>query len=99
MLAAARQMDHQFAEEMLPAKPHAIMVLPERIAMRDFGPVVVAPDHYFVMGDSRDNSEDSRYIGTIPREVIVGRASRIVVSLDPEHYHLPRAGRLFKSLD
>lgn len=99
MLASARQIDHQFAYEMLAVKPHAIMVLPERAAMRDFGPLVVAPGRYFVMGDSRDNSEDSRYIGTVPREAIVGRASRVIVSLDPDHHYLPRAGRLFTALD
>ena len=37
-------------------------------------PSVVPPDSFFVMGDSRDNSEDSRYWGFVPRDLIIGRA-------------------------
>ena len=39
-----------------------------------YGPVTVPPDQYFVMGDNRDNSQDSRYWGFLPREYIKGRA-------------------------
>jgi signal peptidase I len=99
MLASTRGIDHEIAEEVLPGRSHAIMVLPDREAMRDFGPVVIAPGRYFMMGDNRDNSEDSRFIGTVSRDAIVGRASRVVVSLDPEHAYLPRLTRIFKHLD
>jgi signal peptidase I len=39
-----------------------------------FGPVTVPAGHYFMMGDNRDNSEDSRYWGFMPREYVKGKA-------------------------
>jgi signal peptidase I len=51
-----------------------------------------------MLGDNRDNSADSRYIGFVPRRNIVGRARRVVVSLDPEHHFLPRMGRFLSPL-
>lgn len=45
------------------------------------GELYVPPDSYFVMGDNRDNSEDSRYWGFVPRENIIGRPLLIYWSL------------------
>jgi signal peptidase I len=99
MLQSSRAERHQLATELLPGKTHAVMALPDRAAMRDFGPLVVPPGQYFMMGDNRDNSEDSRFIGSVPRRLIVGRASKVLVSLNPEHDWLPRTDRFLKPLD
>jgi signal peptidase I len=45
-------------------------------------PSIVPPDSFFVMGDSRDNSEDSRYWGFVPRELVIGRAMFVYWSCD-----------------
>jgi signal peptidase I len=50
----------------------------------EYGPVTVPPDQYFMMGDNRDNSEDSRYWGFLPRTYIKGQALFIYYSFE-EH--------------
>jgi signal peptidase I len=64
-----------------------------------FGPVQVPEGHLFVMGDNRDNSADSRYIGFVPRNEVLGQAKGIIVSLNAEKYFLPRTGRYLKSFE
>jgi signal peptidase I len=41
---------------------------------RNYGPVTVPADHYFMMGDNRDNSQDSRYWGFMPKDYVKGKA-------------------------
>ncbi|MDZ7319098.1 MAG: signal peptidase I, partial [candidate division KSB1 bacterium] len=48
----------------------------------NFGPITVEPGHYFMMGDNRDNSADSRSWGSLPRDNIVGEALIIYFSWD-----------------
>jgi len=70
------------ATEDLTGHPHAVQHLPAVAARRDVAEITVPTGQYFVMGDNRDNSEDSRFIGTVPRERLIGRAHHVLVSAD-----------------
>ncbi len=50
------------------------------------GPVLIPPDHYFMMGDNRDNSHDSRYWGPVPSRNIIGKPLFIYWSYDDDPY-------------
>jgi signal peptidase I len=97
-LIPADRTSHVFATEQLPGQTHAVAAWPTVRAMRSFGPLQVAEGHYFMMGDNRDDSFDSRYWGPVPRKQIVGRASAVVLSFDKKNYWLPRWHRTFSSL-
>jgi signal peptidase I len=58
------------------------------------GELVVPPNQYFVMGDNRDHSSDSRYWGFVPRENVVGRPLVIYFSIDAPPVPSDPNGRL-----
>jgi signal peptidase I len=61
----------------------------------DWGPIVVPPQHYFVMGDNRDQSYDSRWWGFLPRPNIRGRPLFIYMSVAKNPFRI-RWNRLFR---
>jgi len=65
-----------------------------------YGPVAVPPNQYFVMGDNRDNSQDSRYWGFLPRENVKGKALVIYWSYEAERedYQEEGAGATLRGL-
>ena len=104
-LEPAERAEAVFAREQLatrpgaPAHAHAVMALPARPALRYFGPVRVPSGHYFMMGDNRDNSRDSRFFGFMPRAEIIGEAKGVFVSGALAHWLRPRFNRFFTRLD
>lgn len=61
------------AKETLGSREYLITYTPGKSPVRDFEQVIVPEGKYFILGDHRDNSADSRYIGLISRNQIKGR--------------------------
>lgn len=73
--------------------------LPSLNRSTEFGPVQVPAGQMLVLGDSRDNSNDSRFIGFIDVKRVTGRAVRVALSHDPASLYIPRAGRWWLPLN
>jgi len=86
------------ATEKLGGHPHPVMITPEVPAMRFFGPIQVPAGQYFVMGDNRDESGDSRVFGFVPEDSIAGRVTAVAASVDPSNHYLPRWRRFLRTL-
>lgn len=82
--------------EMLPDRPHPVLHSPRpRTGRQSF---VVPPGHYLAFGDNRDQSDDSRFWGYVPRELIIGRTRSVVMSFNRDNFYIPRGSRFFISL-
>ncbi len=87
------------ALEQLDQTTHPVLSIPSVRAMRSFGPVTVAEGHYFMLGDNRDVSRDSRFFGLVPRRSILGRAKGVILSFDITDKYQPRLDRFFSHLE
>jgi signal peptidase I len=85
-------------DETVGGRHHRIQVMPQVPAERNFGPVTIPADQFMMLGDNRDNSADSRYIGLVPRKLLIGRAERVLVSADYQGNWMPRTERFGMSL-
>ena len=88
-------------DENSDGKHHVVQWLHPQVgaAGDSFGPIVIPPDHYLMLGDNRDNSADSRYFGLVPRELLIGRAVTVLVSADIKGNWAPKFERFGQRLD
>ncbi len=77
---------------------HTVQWLPEVAARDNFGPMRIPADQFLMLGDNRDDSADSRYIGLVPRNLLIGHAVRVLVSADVKGNWAPRTDRFGKKL-
>ena len=96
-----KALDEPYAHFLQPAATPSEFREVTSIDVRErYGPVTVPANQYFMMGDNRDNSQDSRYWGFLPREYIKGKALILYWSYDAgrEEYQENGVGATLKGL-
>jgi len=88
-----------FAVEQLGEHSHPVAGYPLVKAVRDLPSFTIPDGKYFLMGDNRDLSRDSRVFGFVDRNLIVGHAKGIIVSFDKADKYQPIFRRFFSSLE
>ena len=89
---------HGFARETLIGHSRNVMYGKQLAAPLINSNYVVPEDHYFLMGDHRNNSRDSRFYGAVHRDQILGHATHVIGSVDIKDTWKPRWERFFSSM-
>ena len=84
--------------EQVAHEKRLIQWLPGVLARDSFVTQLIPEGQYLMLGDNRDNSADSRYIGLVPRQLLIGKAVRVLLSVDILGLWLPRLERFGQAL-
>ncbi len=101
VLINGKALDEPYVHYLVPSDPGSgTSEVTSSEVREEYGPVTIPPDQYFMMGDNRDNSADSRYWGFLPRDYIKGKAVVIYWSYESarEDYQDESAGATVRDL-
>ena len=91
---------NEFELEIFEDAEHSIMIQKKNDhASAASKPLYIPAGYYYVLGDNRDSSIDSRNIGLIHREQILGKGRTIAFSLDYSNFYIPRKDRFLRDLN